>query len=378
MYQYLPERIIIDQAVEHEPLTQEILQRFSKVPQVFVENYAWHKDEPSQDPEANHLTRGKKTLHLKYFKGDAFKLCPGVTNGAVCCNYFTIDFVENCPFECTYCILQAFLNKPVITVHANVGDILEQVQNHVLQHPQRLFRVGTGEHSDSLALDPALGLNRHLIRFFAKLPNAVLELKTKSDHVDHLLDLPHGGKTVIAWSINPEYLVTHEEFKTARLHERLLAAQKASEAGYKIAFHFDPLIQYPDWKSGYAEVVRLLTQTIEPQRIAWISLGSLRYLPKLKQVVEERFPNSRIFLGEFVPVGDGKMRYLKHIRQEMFHFMEDQLRQWAPQVPLYLCMEKASVWENSMTAHPHHSEELEQMISSQFQQNFSEAGGANE
>jgi len=362
MFQYRPERIIIDQAVAAEPLTEQICGRFPDVPRQVVENFAWHQNESGTDPLRNPLTKGKKTLHLKYFKGTSIKACPGFSNELVCCNYFTLDLIENCPFECTYCILQAFLNKPVITVHANLEEILEQVRQRVSAQPETLFRVGTGEHSDSLALDHILGIKAHVIRYFAKLPNALLELKTKSKHVEHLLDLPHGGKTVISWSVNPQAIVEQEEHKTARLHERLEAARKASEAGYKVAFHFDPMIHYPDWEKGYQDLVDQILDAVPADRIAWISLGTLRYISSLKSVVDERFPNSRIFLGEFVPGEDGKMRYLKKIRQRLFRNVQQRIEKLAPQIPTYLCMEKSSLWEKTMPYQPQTAPEVEEKL----------------
>ena len=240
MFQYHPERIIIDKAVAAEPLTEQICGRFPDVPKQLVDNFAWHHDETGTDPLRNPLTQGKKTLHLKYFKGTSIKACPGFSNDLVCCNYFTLDLIENCPFECSYCILQAFLNKPVITVHANLEEILEQVRQRTAAQPDTLFRIGTGEHSDSLALDHILGIKAHVIRFFAKLPNALLELKTKSSNVDHLLYLPHGGKTVISWSVNPESIIEKEEHKTARLNERLEAAKKSQTQDTKSLFILIP------------------------------------------------------------------------------------------------------------------------------------------
>ncbi len=368
MLLYTPERIIVDQAVCREQFTQEILQKFPSVPYEVVESYAWHRDESHPDPAKNPLSKGKKTLHLKYFPGISFKPCPGTTEGAVCCNYFTIDFVENCPLECTYCILQAFLNKPVTTVHANVNEILEQVRERVLSQPQRLFRVGTGEHSDSLALDPLLNINKHVIPFFGKLPNAILELKTKSNYIDHLLDLPHNGKTVVSWSVNPSYIVAHEEFKTARLNERLEAAYRVSQAGYRVAFHIDPMIHYDGWEAGYTELVEQLIAAVPPEKIAWISLGSLRYIPKLKSIVESRFPKSRIFLGEFIKGEDGKMRYLKKVRQRMYYVVQRKLKKLAPQVTTYLCMEKPPVWQRTMPRLPKDDDELDLLIARGFQQ----------
>ncbi|MBF0276728.1 MAG: radical SAM protein [SAR324 cluster bacterium] len=370
MTDYHPEQIIVDRAVFEENFTQKVLSKLSNVPYQIVDSYVWHKDEAGLDPKKNDLTLGKKTLHLKHFAGMPIKLCPGSTEEAVCCNYFTIDFIENCPLECSYCILQAFLNKPVITVHANISEILNQVRERVEQQPRRLFRIGTGEHSDSLAMDPLLEINTQVVPFFGALKNAVLELKTKSVHIDHLLNLPHQGNTVISWSLNPKYIVEHEEHKTARLHERLSAAQKVIEAGYKVAFHFDPMIYYPDWEAGYTELVDLLMDSIPPEKIAWISLGTLRYIPRLKTVVEERFPKSKIFLGEFIRGEDGKMRYMKKIRQRMFQAVRQRIHKRAPHVTTYLCMEKEPVWKQTMSNPPGTDLELDRYISHQYQQQF--------
>jgi len=368
--QYHPERIIIDKPVLGESLTKQICERFPEVPTLVVDNYAWHLDETMTDPLRNPLTQGKKTLHLKYFKGTSIKACPGFSNDLVCCNYFTLDLIENCPFECTYCILQAFLNKPVITVHANLEEMLEQVWQLTAEQPNTLFRIGTGEHSDSLALDHILGINAHVIRFFSKLPNALLELKTKSSHVDHLLKLPHGGKTVISWSVNPEAIVDQEEHKTARLDERLEAARKASDAGYKVSFHFDPMVNYPDWEKGYQELVEQILDILPSDRIAWISLGTLRYISSLKSIVDERFPKSRIFLGEFVPGEDGKMRYLKKIRQRLFRNVQQKVSQLAPEIPTYLCMENSSVWKKTMPLRPQNFVDVESHIADSLLQRF--------
>ncbi|MEC7087166.1 MAG: hypothetical protein VXW83_07110, partial [SAR324 cluster bacterium] len=182
MLNYRPERILIDPEVKNSKLTREICDRFSDVPQLILENGVEQHKTLGLDPGRNPLTQGKKTLHLKYFQGHSFKSCPGFSQDTLCCNYYTLDLVENCPFECTYCILQAFLNKPLITVHANLEEILENLSHQISLRPGQLFRVGTGEHSDSLALDPYLRISPHLIRCFSNLPNAVLELKTKSDH----------------------------------------------------------------------------------------------------------------------------------------------------------------------------------------------------
>jgi spore photoproduct lyase len=99
-------------------------------------------------------------------------------------------------------------------------------------------------------------------------------------------------------------------------------------------------------------------------------LGALRYIPSLKSVVDERFPNSRVFLGEFVPGEDVKMRYLKKIRQRLFRNVQQKVEKLAPQIPTYLCMEKGSVWENSMPYQPKTAPDVEERLASSLRKRF--------
>jgi spore photoproduct lyase len=52
--------------------------------------------------------------------------------------------------------------------------------------------------------------------------------------------------------------------------------------------------------------------------------------------------------GEFIMGLDGKMRYFKPIRIEMYAFMKEKLDEWYPDLGLYLCMESDEIWEKSM------------------------------
>lgn len=86
--------------------------------------------------------------------------------------------------------------------------------------------------------------------FFAKFQNAVLELKSKDDYVDNLVSLEHEhkGKTVISWSVNAKTVSQQDEKSTASINERLIAAQKVVAAGYRVGFHFDPLVYFEGWQ----------------------------------------------------------------------------------------------------------------------------------
>ena len=357
---YQPNRVILDAEAAHYPFAQKILQR---LPNALVETMPAAQSAEILNQLPPVTEGGKKILHLKKFQGNPLKLCPGFTDSLLCCNYQVIDLIENCPLECSYCILQAFLSKPIISLHVNVEEMVAGIKATIATEPNRFFRVGTGEHSDSLAMDHLFQVNPYLIEEFAKIPNASLELKSKTGYVDNLIGLNHGGKAVIAFSLNPSEIVKSEELKTANLRQRFEAAEKVKNDGYKLAFHFDPLIYYPDWEIGYKKVIDEIFDRFAPKEIAWISMGTLRYIPKLKDIAMERFKNPKIFSGEFIS-GDGKMKYLKVLRKELISTISGWITEKSKgDTPLYICMEKQSLWKSCMPQQFENHEALEKYLS---------------
>ncbi|MBT4289919.1 MAG: DNA photolyase [Deltaproteobacteria bacterium] len=346
---YHPGTIYIDQEAVNLSFTKAITAQYPQIDPIIIDP---REVKSKLFDQVASLTKGKQILYLKKFQGDALKLCPGYSDEVLCCNYQVIDLVENCPLECVYCILQAFLNKPIITFHVNVEEIIEKTIKGLKLLADRQIRVGTGEHSDSLALDDIFKVNPYLIDVFSRLKNVTLELKTKTDKIESLLGLNHQNRTVIAWSLNPEAIIKQYEYKTATLPQRIKAAQTVIDHGYQVAFHFDPMIYFEGWQKGYQSTIELLFDSIPESKIAWISLGTLRYIPALKQIAEERFPKLSIFSNEFIPAFDGKMRYLKSIRNELISTISKWIYQKSSRVPLYICMEKHSCWDKSMNCHP--------------------------
>jgi len=355
MIPYRPERIVVQEEACNDATTHEMLRRLHGVPTSTV------RDVDSLLPElraaSDFRTTAKRTLILMRNRGSFMKKCPGA-GAEICCNYFVINYALNCHLECTYCILQSFLNNPAVIIYTNIDDLMREVEEKVQSAPGRVFRIGTGETADSLALDDITSYSHCLVPLFRSLPNAVLELKTKSAQVANLRTLDHGGHTVISWSLNPERIIRKEELKTATLEERLDAARQCREWGFRVGFHFDPLIYYEGWERDYEEVVHEIFRHVDPEGICWISLGCLRFTPDLKDIVRRRFPGSSVPYGEFVPGSHGKQRYFRPIRQEMYSRMRAWIGEHAPQVFVYLCMENRAVWEESIGQAPSSSDEL--------------------
>lgn len=302
----------------------------------------------------------KDTILLYKHQGKFLSSCPG-SDGMVCCQYFVINLGIGCLYDCHYCYLQNFMNQPLITVFGNINQILDEIYKKIYKKNFH-FRIGTGEYSDSLALDPIFEISPILIEFFSKLENATLELKTKSNCVEHLLNLDHKRKTVISWSMNPQNIIEEIEPGTASLEERLIAAKKAEEAGYKIGFHLDPMIYEPNWEENYKNLLDRIFDTIDLNSIAWISLGTFRYSSGQKEVMQKRFPFDNLTKAEMVVGSDGKYRYYKQIRYEMYSKIKEYIQKKDPKLFFYLCMETQYMWDKVFQFIPESSKNLDSLF----------------
>ena len=124
------------------------------------------------------------------------------------------------------------------------------------------------------------------------------------------------------------------------MKERLNAAAAIAKYGYKIAFHFDPVIIHKNWKENYKNLVAEIAKTVPSDSIIWISIGTLRFNRELKKFIECRFPQNIILDEDFYLSFDGKMRYSDKERLEVYDFLRPLIKSTFPKAVVYLCMEK--------------------------------------
>ncbi|MBN1837291.1 MAG: radical SAM protein [Spirochaetales bacterium] len=312
--------------------SQQLEQALERLPPLPVE---WLADRQEMPPEH----RNQHTLWICSPRGRTVTRCPG-SRGHLCCNYLTVDLYLGCPLGCAYCIMRTYLNFSPLTVYLDPGPSIARILEIARRNPDRMVRVGTGEVGDSLFLDPAFRLSERFVEALAACPNVHFEMKTKTHFVDHLLDIPRKGNAVLGFSLNPPQVVRACEGTASSLDERLAAAERAAAAGYRLAFHFDPVVLVPGWREAYGALARRL-RGFPLESVAWISLGTLRYLPELKDALGEQ----EFLLEEFVPCADGKLRYLQPVRSAVYRHVLQELGPLAA-APVYLCMESPAVWRN--------------------------------
>lgn len=304
----------------------------------------------------NPFKEGKKILLITKNKGEFLKKCPG-TNYYICCDYYIIDFAQNCPMECTYCILQAYLNNPFMVLYANVDDLFNELDQKLVN---KSIRIGTGEFTDSLALEHISKYSQILMDYFKNKSNVILEFKTKTNYIDTFLNYNMILKNVlISYSMNALNIAKKEELKTASITERLISASKCASLGYQITLHFDPIIDYEDFEIEYKKTVDLIFTYLKPTQITYISFGAFRFMPKLYDIISQRF-KTKIIYNEFIKGYDNKERYFRFKREKMFKYLISLIKGYDKnnEIKLYFCMESPEIWNDVLGFVPSSDEEL--------------------
>jgi spore photoproduct lyase len=335
-------KLYIDQKVAEEPQTRLIQSRLS-VPHEIVEgsHSIFQCVSSAKDP----IGEGKEILLLTHNKGAFIKDCPG-TRCYTCCGYKILHIGTYCTMDCAYCILQSYFHPPLLQYFINRTDMLRELDNLFAQ--KKIYRIGTGEFTDSLIWESWTGLARDLVTIFSQQDYVILELKTKTTSIEGLRTLRHNQKTIISWSLNTNKIISTEERRTASLSARLESARKCAAWGYPLGFHFDPMIIYDDCEKDYCALVQALFNHVPSEQMAWISLGTLRFPPSLKPIIQRRFPDSKIVYGEFITGLDNKVRYFKPLRIDLYRSIISVIKDIAPDVCIYLCMEDSEVWQKTL------------------------------
>jgi spore photoproduct lyase len=326
-YTELIHRVYVERAMSGSPYLRRAVEQLPGVPVQVVRSRG---EIPEKD-------LNRHTLFVCSPRGKTVTRCPG-SRRHICCNYITVDLYLGCTLGCGYCIMESYLNFSPLTVYLEPERSIARLQELARQNAGLTIRAGTGEVGDSLLLDPLFGLSEAFITALSPYPNVYFELKTKTHFVDHLLDVKKKGNAVIGFSLNPQACIEAHEPNASSLSQRLEAARRVLEAGYLLAFHFDPIFFSQHWEKEYLSLVRRLSR-FPAERIAWISLGTMRYTPALKEKLGEK----TFLYEEFIPCRDGKYRYPQKMRSPIYRTLYEALKKDLS-CPVYMCMESPAVW----------------------------------
>lgn len=282
----------------------------------------------------------KRTAEIKR-DSPGFGRCPVASERTRCCNLLTLDAIEGCGFDCSYCSIRYFYDGDVIGIDKDFPEKLKSIEID----PGQRYHIGTGQSSDSLMWGNKDGILDAVLDFAGNHPNVILELKTKSDNIGHLLSRDIPPNVLTTWSLNTNVIIESEEHHTASLERRLRAAEQMAAKGGLIGFHLHPLVNYDEWKTDYSALSELLTRRFRPEDVAMVSLGTLTFIKPVIKKMRARNIKSKILQMPLVDA-EGKFSYPMDAKREMFSFVYELFTDWHDKVFFYLCMEDAGLWKD--------------------------------
>jgi spore photoproduct lyase len=267
--------------------------------------------------------------------------CPVASEGTRCCNLLTLDAVESCGFDCSYCSIQSFYNQNKIGFDKDFKTKLENLN----LDSSEIYHIGTGQSSDSLMWGNREGILDALFKFAKKNPNVILEFKTKSNNIKYFLENDVPKNIIVTWSLNTPIIIKNEEHLTASLDERISSARVLSDKGVLVGFHFHPIIVYDNYLVDYKKIYDELLKKFTPEEVVLISMGTLTFIKPVIKQLRQREMKTKILQMPFENI-NGKQSYSIDTKKEMFSHLYESFNSWHGKVYFYMCMEAHELWKD--------------------------------
>ncbi|NIP37701.1 MAG: hypothetical protein GWO07_01315 [Candidatus Dadabacteria bacterium] len=331
-----PDKLYIEKRAEDFELTKKILGRLNPIDTEFVEDYKKIGFDKKFTKRAN---EDKDCLALGQKKGEVLKSIGRMGDG----QYYLFHEMD-CRYDCEYCYLQYYFQTKVPVIFVNRNEVLDRMKEAMQLHPKTYFHAG--EICDSLAFDDLTDFSLDLADLAKDNQNCTIEFRTKSTNIENLLSINNPPANIIpSWTMSPQIVSETFEHKTPKFSERLTAAKACQDKGYTVGIRIDPIIIYDDWENGYSEMVSQIMTTLNPKQIDYISLGSIKLHKLLTDVIRKRFPRSKLLLGEIFPGEDGKYRYLKFQRVDVYKKIMSWIRDYDSEIGVDLSLESEDIRE---------------------------------
>jgi spore photoproduct lyase len=258
-----------------------------------------------------------------------------------CGPFYELRWAYGCPFDCSYCYLRGTMRGNLNNItHRPLDAVLRAIEkaHTLIQEPVTL---NSGELSDSLMIpkfmeaiaDKVEELGKHQLVTLSKAG-----LKAASFLYDK-----HRDYTIASWSINAPEVAKIWENRTAPPEERIEAAGKCFDAGYRVRVRIDPMFPIQGWKEYYGNLVNRMTSRFSPEKVI---LGTPRGLRKTIMFSKDRTWTEFFNSSGAEKTGWGlKMSF--ELRKEMYGFMYDRLQAAGTQKErIVMCKETLDMWND--------------------------------
>ncbi|MFC1718589.1 radical SAM protein [Candidatus Poribacteria bacterium] len=269
----------------------------------------------------------------------------GSLKGGMCKSAYEIHSAWGCYHACDYCHVKNFLN-----IMLNLEEFVERLDKLVKRESwQKLYKYDN--QTDTICLEPEYGASELLVNYFAGQDDKYLMLYTKSDNVDHLLDLDHNGHTIINWTVSCDTVAREIEKKAPTMKERIQAAARCQEAGYTVRFRFSPIVPIKDWQAENRQMIEVVFEHVRPDLITmdvlgWMSAEQIKDSMELSLFDDEYRDLVEDMAQDGIRrVSDSVKQIFPHpARLRIYRFFIEEIRRVRGETPIAICMETEEMW----------------------------------
>jgi len=254
-----------------------------------------------------------------------------------------IHTLLGCLHKCYYCDKGYLMN-----IMLDLEDFSTHLEAFLARTPeQKLFRHDV--LSDPICLEPEYGASRILNEVFSKTKDQHLLYYTKSDNVDHLLDLPK-EHCIFYSTLSTETVCREIEKGTPGMAERIEAIRKCKDAGYLVRVGFSPIIPIRGWREEASACIEKLFSAVTPELIRLTPLIMMN-AAETEIVIGESLldPICLEAMRDAAPELDDADMFSKpfptHIRKEIFLHYIKEIKKNSSDTLITLCAEKKIVWD---------------------------------
>ncbi len=326
------ETIYIEAEIGDHPRAQAILRRFPKARKIECQHYG-----EVFNPKAQNFRLQKRRPALilaKKHQSWVLEAPLGYNIGGM--NNFYFSHMLNCLYDCRYCFLQGMYRSANYVLFVNYEDFEQEIvriQTRLAGEPVYFF---SGYDCDSLALEPVTGFVEHFLDTFKNLPQAYLEIRTKSTQVRTLLEHPPMANVITAFSFTPASVAKALEHKVPGVERRLQAMAALQEQGWPLGLRFDPLIYHEGYRQQYRELFFRIFTVLQPESLHSASLGVFRLPEKYFTRLRNLYPDEPLFAGP-LEKSEKMVAYRRELEAEMIDSCRRELLQYLPDSKLFSC-----------------------------------------
>ncbi|MGD0958719.1 MAG: spore photoproduct lyase family protein [Methylomonas sp.] len=324
--------LYIESAVRQHPRVRQIQQQLPSARVIHCERYG----EVFNPKAQNFRLQKQKPALILAEKFQKFVLPAPLGYGIGGQHNYYFSHMLNCLYDCRYCFLQGMYQSANYVVFVNYEDFQRQIRQICQQNPDREQYFFSGYDCDSLALEPLTGFAEQFLPVFAELPNAWLELRTKSTQIRKLLQRPPQPKCVIAFSLSPEAIAGKVEARAPTTVKRIEAAVKLQRQGWSIGLRFDPLIYQADYRQIYQELFALAFAALDAEAIHSVSLGVFRLPEAFFKKIYKLYPDAKLYASPMQSTRS-MVSYRTELEQTMMHDCQAMLLEYIPETKYFPC-----------------------------------------